>query len=324
VNARQLILIISAVISMTTAIRSPLHTARILVPALAIVLVLGVGKAAQAACYDSGQQLPERVVSQFINEPGKLLTQFPSGGPQMISLIRDLVASDPGTLPLITELNAKANADQVQAIGTGLGQAALVCARPAQAFSDEIQRVTIAANNKPMTQAFGAVMGDQFLGLAGPAVGGGGAGATGQIGSTGGTTVAGVSLNLTTSVSNIASTTSFGFTPSAAVSGGSGSQGGSALAGSPGSSTLGANPGSLVSAGSPGGSALAGSPGGAALVQSVRGSLFAGNPSGSNSGAGSNISGGTSILAGANTLSFTANIAANINSPISVSPSLPR
>jgi hypothetical protein len=308
---------------MTTAIRSPLHTARILVPALAIVLVLGVGKAAQAACYDSGQQLPERVVSQFINEPGKLLTQFPSGGPQMISLIRDLVASDPGTLPLITELNAKANADQVQAIGTGLGQAALVCARPAQAFSDEIQRVTIAANNKPMTQAFGAVMGDQFLGLAGPAVGGGGAGATGQIGSTGGTTVAGVSLNLTTSVSNIAATTSFGFTPSAAV-GGSGGQGGAALTGSSGSLTLGANAGGLVSAGSPGSSALAGSPGGAALVQSVRGSLFAGNPSGSNSGSGSNISGGTSILAGANTLSFTANIAANINSPISVSPSLPR
>jgi hypothetical protein len=307
------------VINMTTANSSPLHAARIVVPALAIVLVLGVGKAAEAACYDPGQRLPERVVSQFINEPGRLLTQFPSGGPQMISLIRDLVASDPGTLPLITELNPKANADQIQAIGAGLGQAALVCARPARAFSDEIQRVTIAANNKPMTQAFGAVMGDQFLGLAGPAVGGGGAGATGQIGLIGGTTAANVSQNLTTSVSNIAAT-GFGVTPSAQVAG-SGGQAGSALAGSPGSSTLGGNPGSLASAGIPVSSALAANPGGAALVQSVSGSLFAES---SNSGAGLKSSGGTSILAGANNLSFTANITANINSPISVSPSVPR
>src|ERR1700683_1770274 len=126
---------------MRTDITSLRHAARIFAPALATVFVLGVGEAAQAACYDPGQQLPTRVVSQFINEPAKILTQFPSGGAQMSSLIRDLIASDPGTLPLITELNAKANADQVHAIGTGLGQAALVCARTAKAFADEIQRV---------------------------------------------------------------------------------------------------------------------------------------------------------------------------------------
>jgi hypothetical protein len=144
-------------------------------------VVLGAGEAAQAACYGAGEQLSGQTLSQFINDPSRLLTQYPSGGPQMISLIRDLVASDPGTLPLIINLDAKAGPDQLQAIGTGLGQAALVCKRTAQAFSNEIQQMAIATNNQPLTQAFAGVMGDQFLGLAGPSVGGGGAGVTGQV-----------------------------------------------------------------------------------------------------------------------------------------------
>jgi hypothetical protein len=103
---------------------SPLRT--VIVSTLATFVVLSAGQAAQAACYDPGQQLPKQVVSRFINEPVQLLTQFSSGGQQMISLIRDLVASELGTLPLIFSLNAKANFDQVEAI-TGLGQVALVC-----------------------------------------------------------------------------------------------------------------------------------------------------------------------------------------------------
>jgi hypothetical protein len=294
---------------MGTTIRSSRRAVRIFIPALATVLLLGVGEVAQAACYDAGQQLPVQAVSRFINEPGKLLTQFPNGGPQMISLVRDLVASDPGTLPLITELNTRANDDQVQAIGTGLGQAALVCARPAKAFSDEIQRVTIAANNKPMTQAFGAVMGDQFLGLAGPALGGGGAGATGQIGSTGGTAAGSAPLGLTTSVSTTTTTnatTSFGMTPSAAGGGGSENLASSAPTGS------------LAS------SALAGSPGSSAVAQTPGGTVFAANRAGSIFGASSNSSGPSSILGGSSTASVTTNVTANVNSPVSVSPSRPR
>src|ERR1700685_4601994 len=122
--------------------RSPRRTARIFIFALATVVVLAAGQATQAACYGAGEQLPGQVVSQFINDPGRLLTQFPNGGPQMISLIRDLVASDPGTLPLFINLNGKANAEQVQALGAGLGQAALVCKLTAQAFSNEIQQMT--------------------------------------------------------------------------------------------------------------------------------------------------------------------------------------
>jgi hypothetical protein len=179
--------------------RSARRIARHLICALATVVVLDAG-AAQAACYGAGEQLPGQAVSQFVNDPSRLLTQFPSGGPQMISLIRDLVASDPGTLPLILNLNGKANAEQVQAFGAGLGQAALVCKRTSQAFSDEIQQMTVATNNQPLTQAFSGVMGDQFLGLAAPSVGGGGAGVTGQVGFAGGTATGIAPLSLPTSV----------------------------------------------------------------------------------------------------------------------------
>jgi hypothetical protein len=314
---------------MKTVIRYSRHTTRMLVPALAVVLVLGGGRAARAACYDPGQQLPAQAVSRFINEPGKLLTQFPNGGPQMISLIRDLVASDPGTLPLITELNTRANPDQVRAIGAGLGQAALVCAHTAQAFSEEIQKVTIAANNKPMTEAFGAVMGNQFLGLANPGVGGGGAEATGQTGSTGGTTAAGrTSLSLSTSVST-ASTASSGFAPSTAAVGVSGnqsssagSQGNSASAGSPGASTSAGSPGGSTSGGSPSTLSLATSPGGSPLAETAGSSLFTVSPSSSLFGPTPNSVSSNTLSS--NTLSFTVNAAATINSPTSVSPSRPR
>jgi hypothetical protein len=307
---------------MKMAIRSLRHTARMFVPALAIISVLGVGEAAQAACYGSGQQLPPRVVSQFMNEPGKLLTQFPSGGAQMISLIRDLVASDPGTLALVTELNAKANPDQVEAIGTGLGQAALVCARTAQAFSDEIQRVTIAANNKPMTQAFGAVMGDQFLGLATPAVGGGG-GATGQTASAGGAATSGAPLGLATSVSNTSTTasssTSSGSTAVAAAGGASGIPGGSAPSNGLAIGTSAANAGGTVLGVNASNAILGGnSTGNAILGGNSSGKVLGGNASstilgGSSSGT---ISGGPSVLGSVSTSNFLP----NVSRAISVSP----
>jgi hypothetical protein len=173
----------------------------IFVPALATVLMLGVGEAAQATCYGTDQELPAHVLSRFIDDPGRLLSQFPDGGPQMISSIRDLVASDPGSLPLIISLNARSNAKQIQAIGTGLGQAALVCNRTAQAFAGEIQRMTVTADNRSLSQAFLAVMGDLFLSwtdLAGG--GGGGGGPTETSGEIGGAAVSGATLNLSTSV----------------------------------------------------------------------------------------------------------------------------
>jgi hypothetical protein len=176
--------------------RCPLRT--ISVFALALVLLLGVGGRAQAACYASDQQLPTQVVSQLVNDPGRLLTQFPDGGPEMIPLIRDLVASDPGSLPLIVSLNAKANPEQIEAIGTGLGQAALVCSRTAQAFATEILRMTLTADNRTLSQAFSAVMGDLFLSLIGPDGASGNGGSVAPSGKIGGADGGGLIFNLPT------------------------------------------------------------------------------------------------------------------------------
>jgi hypothetical protein len=323
---------------------------RVFASALAMILTLS-GGAAQAACYGAGQLLPTQVVSRFLNDPAKLLSQFPNGGPQMISLIRDLVASEPGSLPLIAELNDKANIEQVQAIGTGLGQAALVCARNAQAFSDEIQRVTIAASNKPMIQAFGAVMGDQFLGLAGPAAGGGGAGSTAQNASATGTVPSGAPLSLTTAVSSTTGTTATASTVSAgltfgaaAVTGGgsasAGASGGRASSGNPGGIGLGVKSGATASVGNPGGTVSEGNLGITASVRSSGGATLgvnsavtasAGNSGGAIFGANAAVttsvgnSGGT-IFGGSPDWSAgrsvrTPNFTTNVNSPISVSPS---
>ena len=182
-----------------TAMKSPWQA--ISVPALATILMIGIGGKAQAACYASDRELPASVVSQFINDPGRLLAQFPNGGPQMISLVRDLVASDPGSLSLIINLAATANAEQIQAIGTGLGQAGLLCSRTAQGFASEILQMTAASNNQPLSQAFSAVMGDLFLSSTYTAgVGGGGGGGTTTSGAVGGVFVSGVTFNLRTSV----------------------------------------------------------------------------------------------------------------------------
>ncbi len=157
------------------AMSTPQRTFIILIT-LATSVALSAGQPAQAACYGPGQQLPAQVVSRSMNDPEQLLTQFPSGGPQMISLIRDLVASEPATLPMILDLSAKANSKQVQAIGTGLGQAARVCSRTDPTFANEIQQMTVATNVQPVTQAFAAVTGDLFPGSVGPVRGGGGGG----------------------------------------------------------------------------------------------------------------------------------------------------
>jgi hypothetical protein len=155
--------------------------------ALATLLVVAASGFAQAGCYGSQQQLPANTVARFTANPAQLLSEYPNGGGQTISLVRDLVASDPATLPLVLDLSAKSNADQVNSIGTGLGQAALVCSRSDQTFANEIQQMVAALNNQALALAFTEVLGDQQLAAAGPGAGGGGGGGpTGETGAFGG------------------------------------------------------------------------------------------------------------------------------------------
>ena len=128
--------------------------------ALAAPLVMAVGGFAQAACYSSRQQLPTQTLAQFMANPGQLQSRYPTGGARMISMVRDLVASDPAMLPRVLDLSASSNADQINAIGAGLGQAALVCSRGDPAFANEIQQMVAAVNVQPLAVTFAAVVGN--------------------------------------------------------------------------------------------------------------------------------------------------------------------
>jgi hypothetical protein len=134
---------------------------------------------AQAACYGQQQQLPQQTIDQFLASPAQFLSQYPDGGAQMISLVRDLAASNPAALPAIIALLATANANQATAIGTGLGQAAQVCVRTDQPYAVQVQQALTATNNQDAILAMAAVIGDRPIGGLGGGGGGGSAGAGG-------------------------------------------------------------------------------------------------------------------------------------------------
>jgi hypothetical protein len=174
---------------------------RLSLAVLSVVMLAGV---AQGACLDPRTQLPAQTVSTFLASPAQLLSQFPDGGPRMISQIRDLAASDPATLAAIIALLPNATKAQQEAIGTGLAQAARMCVRTDQAYAIQIQNALQASDNRNAIIAYTAAAGDVQIG--GIAAGGGGGGtggvgstgATGSTGSTGGSTLLSDTLTGTT------------------------------------------------------------------------------------------------------------------------------
>ncbi len=157
----------------------------VFVSAIVAVVVSAASGSASAACYRPEQQLPAQAVAQFVAHPDELLSQYANGGAPLISLVRDLVASEPKALPLILDLVPRANDAQLQAFGTALGEATLACVRPDQAFANDIQQMVVAVNNETLHVAFGAVLGDQNLAAVDPAGAGGGGGPTDSTPTTG-------------------------------------------------------------------------------------------------------------------------------------------
>jgi len=125
------------------------------------LLAIGVPGVAQAACYNSQEQISAQTAAGFLANPPQLLQQNPNGGSGLISHIRNLVASEPAALRQVVGLIAAANKDQLDAIGRGLAQAALVCIRVDQAFATEIQYAAAATGNDALIVAFMAATGDQ-------------------------------------------------------------------------------------------------------------------------------------------------------------------
>jgi hypothetical protein len=143
--------------------------------AIAVSLAAGLGfltaAPAMAVCYGPQQQLPPATLTDFAKSPADILKL---NNAELISRVRDLVASSPQALQLIQSILSSASPSQVSAIGTGLGQAALICVRTDQAFSTEIQNAVAGIGNANLTLAFSAVLGDQPIGAVGGAGGAGG------------------------------------------------------------------------------------------------------------------------------------------------------
>ncbi|MDA9405935.1 hypothetical protein [Bradyrhizobium sp. CCBAU 45384] len=155
--------------------------------AAAAALAATMSTAVNAAVYPPQRQLPATVISDFKAAPNSLLQQYPTGGAQMISRVRDLGASDPTTLPgLIALLKDPATTkDQMRAIVAGLAQVARMAAQSDQAFANEIQNAIAGTGNPDVIAAYQAATGDVAIAATGGGAGGGGTGAGGPTGNGG-------------------------------------------------------------------------------------------------------------------------------------------
>ena len=156
--------------------------------AAAAALAATITTAASAAVYPPQRQLPATVITEFKASPNSLLQQYPTGGPQLISRVRDLGASDPTTLPgLIALLKDRATTpDQMRAIVGGLAQVARMAATSDAPFANEIQTAIANTGNADVIAAYQAATGDvQIAATGGGGAGGGGTGAGGPTGTSG-------------------------------------------------------------------------------------------------------------------------------------------
>jgi hypothetical protein len=77
--------------------------------------------------------------------------------------VRDLVVSDPATLPAVINLlkSGILNIDQQQAIGTGLGKASNICKEPDLKFAGEIQSQLADTPSEEAKLKYAAVTGNK-------------------------------------------------------------------------------------------------------------------------------------------------------------------
>jgi len=152
--------------------------------AAAAAFAATVSSAASAAIYPPQRQLSVTVLSEFKAAPNNLLQQYPTGGAELISRVRDLGASDPTTVPgLIALLKDPATTkDQMRAIVAGLAQLARMAAQQDQALANEIQTAIAGTGNPDVIAAYQAATGDAAIAATGGGGGTGSGGATSNAG----------------------------------------------------------------------------------------------------------------------------------------------
>lgn len=120
----------------------------------------------------------QTIAQRFLANPGQVLQQNPDGGTAMVSLLREVAISDPGSLNAILGLIPNANKAQKTAIGNALGQAAKVVVKTNQAYANQILTAIAETKDQDVFLAYSGGANDQGT----AATGGGGAGAGGAAG----------------------------------------------------------------------------------------------------------------------------------------------
>jgi hypothetical protein len=155
------------------------------------ILQLAAGAVAAMVMFASAavaQTNTNQAINQFLANPAQVLQQYPNGGAQLISLIRDVAVSHPEALQTITGLLSGATTDQQSAIGSGLGQAAQIVVRTNQAYANQIQQAIAGSTSEDAKVSFAGVTGNTTIAAAGGGGGGGGGGAGGGTGGPTGST----------------------------------------------------------------------------------------------------------------------------------------
>lgn len=133
---------------------------------MAICQLASLTGLAVAGIYPPEKALPAQTVQQFLADPALLLRQNPTGGPVLIELVRDLAASDDTTLNPLLGLLESANSDQATAIGTALGQVALLAVKVDQAYAARIQDAMAKASPMPAQAGVGPKSAEPKIGSA--------------------------------------------------------------------------------------------------------------------------------------------------------------
>jgi len=163
---------------------------RMVVASLASLAII----AALAAAPVRAQTATDQAVNQFLSNPTQAMQNYPSGGAQFISLIRDVAVSHPEALATIMNLLSSANGDQQAAIGSGLGQAAQIVVKTNQAYASQIQQAIANSNSDSAKTSFASVTGNTTIASTGGAGAGGGGGGGGGGGVGGQTSFTGFAL----------------------------------------------------------------------------------------------------------------------------------
>jgi hypothetical protein len=161
-----------------------LHTLMSLVAAGCLVIHSG-GTSAVAA------QLSPQQVSQFLTNPSASIAANPDGGGRLVALVRDLILSDPSppavlnaliaqlkslnsNLPSATDPEKIAISNQISAIGSGMGQAAMALASTNPALANQIQALLAASGVQLAIASYQAATGNELIAAGGGAGTGGG------------------------------------------------------------------------------------------------------------------------------------------------------